>query len=137
MLAAALPFVAAPAQPATPCAPRFTPDASIEELFLPITPTRLRGAQRHRAPVDGISAVTMTLTAVTPSTPTYLTAYPSRVKRPNASSINVTAGVIRANTVTLPGGPDGMVRIYHRAGSIDVLSDMTGLGSRPPPTPPS
>lgn len=146
VLAAGL-TVTAPAHSATPSAPRATVDASDEGLFFPVAPVRLLdtrngngGAYRMGAgstitlqvagrgglPSQGLSAVTINLTAVNPSTSSYLTAYPSGVSRPTASSINVTRGVVRANTITVPVGVDGKVRIYNNAGSIDVVGDVTG-----------
>ncbi|MFC7489279.1 MULTISPECIES: hypothetical protein [unclassified Knoellia] len=75
---------------------------------------------------SGLSAVVLNLTAVTPSTTTYLTAYPSGTTRPSTSNLNVVASTNRANLVTLPVGSDGRVRIYNSAGTTHILADVVG-----------
>lgn len=75
---------------------------------------------------SGLSAVVLNLTAVTPSTTTYLTAYPSGTTRPSTSNLNVAANTNRANLVTLPVGNDGRVRIYNSTGTTHILADVVG-----------
>ena len=75
---------------------------------------------------SGLSAVVLNLTAVTPSTATYLTAYPSGTTRPTTSNLNVAANTNRANLVTLPVGSDGRVRIFNSAGTTHILADVVG-----------
>lgn len=74
----------------------------------------------------GVSAVVLNLTAVAPSTNTFLTAYPSGTTRPSTSSLNVAARLNRANMVTVPVGADGRVRIYNSTGTTHVLADVMG-----------
>ncbi|KGN39574.1 hypothetical protein [Knoellia subterranea] len=75
----------------------------------------------------GVSAVVLNLTAVGPSTNTFLTAYPSGTTRPSTSSLNVRAYTNRANLVTVPVGTDGRVRIYNSTGTTNVLADVLGF----------
>lgn len=74
----------------------------------------------------GVSAVVLNVTAVTPSTNTFLTAYPSGTTRPSTSSLNVAARTNRANLVTVPVGSDGRVRIYNSTGTTHILADVVG-----------
>ncbi|MFW5469791.1 hypothetical protein ACOCJ4_07085 [Knoellia sp. CPCC 206435] len=75
---------------------------------------------------SGVSAVVLNLTAVTPSSDTWLTAYPSGTPRPATSNVNTVAKATRANLVTVPVGTDGRVRIYNQAGTTDILADVMG-----------
>jgi hypothetical protein len=69
----------------------------------------------------------MNTTAVSPTTPTYLMLYPANAAKPaNASNLNVTAGQIIPNLVTVGLSPLGQVNIYNNSGQIDVLADVTG-----------
>ena len=74
----------------------------------------------------GVSAVVLNLTAVAPSTNTFLTAYPSGTARPATSSLNLVARANRANLVTVPVGSDGRVRVYNSTGTTHVLADVMG-----------
>ena len=73
------------------------------------------------------SAVVLNLTAVSPTSNTYLTAYPSGSTRPTVSSLNVAAKQVRANLVTVPVGTDGKIRIYNHTGSVNVVVDLMGF----------
>jgi hypothetical protein len=73
------------------------------------------------------SAAVVNLTAVAPTSTTYLTAYPSGGTRPTVSSINVAAKKVRANLVTVPLGADGKIRIYNQRGSVNVIVDVMGF----------
>ncbi|MFC7492101.1 MULTISPECIES: hypothetical protein [unclassified Knoellia] len=75
---------------------------------------------------SGVSAVVLNLTAVAPSTNTFLTVYPSGTPRPATSNLNVAARTNRANMVTIPVGSDGRVRIYNSSGTTHILADVTG-----------
>jgi hypothetical protein len=75
------------------------------------------------------TAVVMNLTAVTPSTDTYLTAWPAGQARPLASNLNVPAGDIRPNAVIMGVGSGGMVSAFNYAGSIDLVADVVGYYS--------
>lgn len=75
------------------------------------------------------AAVVLNVTGVTPRTTTDLRVYPTPragSARPTVSSVNVRAGEIRANLVTVPVGENGSVRIYTPGGSPHVLADVQG-----------
>jgi hypothetical protein len=87
-------------------------------------------------PATGVSAVAFNLTAVHGTANTYLTAYPAGEARPVVSALNVGAGQVRANLVTVPIGAGGAVSIYNRAGTVDILADLAGYyTSADSPTP--
>ena len=58
-------------------------------------------------------AVVLNVTATNATADTYITSYPSGVGRPNASSLNVTAGGATANLVLAKLGTDGAVRLFN------------------------
>ncbi len=71
-------------------------------------------------------AVVLNVTATDSSSDTYVTVYPNGVSRPNASSLNVMAGDTIANLVIAKVGSNGKVRLYNRAGAVNLLADVTG-----------
>lgn len=76
---------------------------------------------------SGAKAVTINLTVVNPTVTTYLTAFPTGVSRPNASSISVARGTVTANQVTVAvGATDRNIRIYNNSGNAHVLVDVVG-----------
>jgi hypothetical protein len=79
---------------------------------------------------SSVSAVVLNLTGITPTRGTYLTAYPAGASRPTASTLNLSAGQIRANTVTVPVSADGKVSVFNFLGSIDVAADVVGYYSK-------
>jgi alpha-tubulin suppressor-like RCC1 family protein len=72
------------------------------------------------------TAVTFNLTGVTPTTSTYVTAWPTGSARPNASNLNLVAGEITPNQVTVRLGTNRSVSIYNNAGNTHLLADLAG-----------
>lgn len=77
-------------------------------------------------PAAGVSAVVLNVTAVKPTSSTYLTVYPSGEPRPLASNLNVVAGATIPNLVIAKVGVDGNVRIFNANGRTDVVVDVAG-----------
>jgi hypothetical protein len=80
-------------------------------------------------PTSGVIAVVFNLTAIAPSEPTVLTAYPSDVSRPTASNVNLNPGTAVPNRVIVPvssTGTIGNVSIWNGAGSVNVAVDIDG-----------
>ena len=77
-------------------------------------------------------AVIANLTAVAPTATTFLTLYPANLpSRPQASDLNVNAGVVLPNLVvvqldTTGDGNDGEVYLYNSAGSVNAIIDIEG-----------
>lgn len=81
-------------------------------------------AGRAGVPATGVKAVVATVTAVSPTAAGYLTAYPSGTSEPAYASVKYASGQSVVNTVVVPLGADGSIRVM--AGSaaylkIDVL----------------
>src|ERR1019366_5482259 len=80
-------------------------------------------------PPSGVTAVVFNLTAIAPSQPTVLTAYPADVSRPEASNLNLNPGTAVPNRVIVPvssTGTVGDVSIWNGAGSVNVAVDIAG-----------
>ena len=114
--------------------------------FHPLAPTRIMdtrngtGVPRQRLGSGGVvdltvvnsngvpasaTAVTLTLTAVNPSTNTYLSAYPTGSAQ-TTSNINLDHGAVAANEVIVKVGSGGQVRFRNNAGAVDLVADLAG-----------
>jgi len=90
------------------------------------TPLSVQISGANGLPATGVAAVQVNLTAVAPSSDTYLTVYPSGSGVPNASNLNLAAGGVRANSVIARVGADGRIMVVCGQGSTDVLVDVVG-----------
>ena len=115
--------------------------------FHPVTPTRVLDTRSGTGGVTGPVAansfvsldlssvvpdaaatgttVVLNVTAVNATADTFVTVYPGGNPRPSASSLNVTAGHIRANLVTV-APRNGTLDFYNRNGSVDLVADLEG-----------
>jgi hypothetical protein len=78
-----------------------------------------------------VQAVIANMTAVTPSTSTFLEAYAAGASVPNASDLNVGAGATLPNLIvvqvsTTAGANDGAVDVLNAAGSVNAIIDIEG-----------
>jgi hypothetical protein len=71
------------------------------------------------------TAVVMTVTAITPSTASYVSVYPYGTAQ-STSSINLKAGAIAANQVIVKVGTSGYVTFKNFSGSINLAADLAG-----------
>lgn len=116
-------------------------------LFTPLTPTRIadtrigQGAPSALGP-GGIATITapgsvagadtfalaMNVTAVAPTSSTFLTVWPegAGVDRPTSSSLNPAAGQTVPNSVYAEIGPTNAFNIYNSLGNTHVLVDVVG-----------
>lgn len=74
---------------------------------------------------SGVSAVVLTLTAVSPAGPGYLSVYPSGTARPGTSALNVATGRNVANEVIVAPGADGTVTVWTST-TTQLLVDVAG-----------
>jgi hypothetical protein len=102
-----------------------TTNGAHARAFAPQEAFKLAVANRGGVPASGVAGVVLNLTAVAPTTSTYLSVYPGTT-RPAASSLNVPAQATRANLVTVPLASDGSVTIHNYAGSVHVVADVMG-----------
>ena len=72
------------------------------------------------------TAVALNVTAVTPSASTFVTVFPGGTTRPTASNLNLAAGDIRANQVTVALGAGRKVSLYNNSGSVHLVADLAG-----------
>jgi hypothetical protein len=86
----------------------------------------LKLAGTHGIPATGVRAVVLNVTAVSPSTSSFLTVYPGLTTRPVASSLNYVRGQTVPNLVTVPVGANGAVDFYNHLGTVDVAADLAG-----------
>lgn len=79
-------------------------------------------------PGSNVAAVVFNLTAIAPSSPTVLRAYPGP-SVPNASNLNINAGATLANRVIVPvvcNAGNCTVTIANNVGSVNVAVDIDG-----------
>jgi hypothetical protein len=74
----------------------------------------------------GATAIVINVTAIGPTSPSYLTLWPEGVGRPNASDLNFAAGDTVPNLVIVKLGPNGLVDFYNLTGYTDVAVDLAG-----------
>lgn len=79
------------------------------------------------APLSGVKAVMLNLTAVSPTgTGGYLTAWPSGTPRPATSNVNFPGKAVVANACLVGVGANGAVSIYSSTAGMHVIVDVQG-----------
>ncbi|MFD5323893.1 N-acetylmuramoyl-L-alanine amidase [Streptomyces sp. NPDC127092] len=91
---------------------------------------QVTGAQG--VPATGVTAVVLNVTATAPTAASFVSVYPAGTTRTSASNLNFVAGQTIPNLVIVPVGADGKVSFYNRAGSVDLIADITGYFSTDP-----
>jgi hypothetical protein len=124
--------------------------------FTPMTPLRVLDTREAIGPLGPDGVYTLDLSAKVPAAavsvmlnltgtdttgPTYVTAYPSGMTRPNASNLNLVAGETRPNLVTVALGTGRKIDLYNFRNSVNLIADLAGYyapgaGSRFTPLPP-
>ena len=103
------------------------------DLVLKVTGTSpLPGVGDTTVP-DGAGTVALNVTVVAPSAPGFLTVWPTGSARPNASSVNYSAGQIVPNGVMVKVGTGGQINLFALDGCPNVIVDVVGYfdGSTP------
>ncbi|NJP47666.1 N-acetylmuramoyl-L-alanine amidase [Actinacidiphila epipremni] len=80
---------------------------------------------RNGIPATGVTAVVLNVTAVAPSTTSFVSVYPDGTPRSSASNLNFTAGVTIPNLVVVPV-VNGKVDFWNAYGTVDLIADVTG-----------
>ena len=75
---------------------------------------------------DGAAAVALNVTVVNPSVAGYVTVYPTGAAKPNASSVNYTAGQVVPNNVQVAVGTGGQINLFASGGCPQVIVDVVG-----------
>ncbi|MEH1166272.1 hypothetical protein V6V47_12880 [Micromonospora sp. CPCC 205539] len=107
-------------------------------------PSRLGPAQTATipaGPVAGVDtwALATNVTAVLPTTSTYLTVWPAGwedVPRPTTSNLNANAGAVVSNAVQTMVGPGNMFNVFNAGGYTSVVVDVVGTFFQYPPSSP-
>ncbi|MEA2829159.1 MAG: hypothetical protein QOG43_3598, partial [Actinomycetota bacterium] len=81
---------------------------------------------RGGLPASGVTAVVLNVTATDATQGGFVTAYPAGSPRPNASSLNFTAGDTVPNLVVVPVGSGGVIYLYNRTGTVNLVADVAG-----------
>ncbi|HVS05255.1 MAG TPA: CAP domain-containing protein [Candidatus Dormibacteraeota bacterium] len=72
------------------------------------------------------TAVVLNVTAVNPSTASYLTLFPDGAAQPSTSDLNFMAGQTIPNLVVVRIGANGNLDFFNAAGTTDVIADVVG-----------
>ncbi|HVS05286.1 MAG TPA: glycosyl hydrolase family 18 protein [Candidatus Dormibacteraeota bacterium] len=89
----------------------------------------IAGAPGVPVPLNGVAAVTLNVTVVGASAPSYLTVYPAGNTQPATSNLNFQANTTVANLVDVTLGRNGAINLFNAAGSTDVVLDVSGWTS--------
>jgi hypothetical protein len=93
---------------------------------------QVRGATLNTGQVvpNDVVGVVLNIAAVNDqpgSTSTYVSVVPDPIPgQPSTSNLNVVGGVIKANSVIVPVGADGKIRLYNHAGVNHLAVDVLG-----------
>ncbi len=74
----------------------------------------------------GATAVVLNVTGIAGASATYVKVYPHGTARPQASNLNLTAGAVRPNAVTVALGSGTAVDLYNQVGNTHLLADLAG-----------
>jgi hypothetical protein len=74
----------------------------------------------------GATAATLNVTAIGPTTTSYLTDYPAGSTRPTASNLNFVKGQTVANLIVVKVSGSRQVTFDNSAGTVDVVADLAG-----------
>jgi hypothetical protein len=92
----------------------------------PGTTVEVQVTGRGGVPVNGVTAVILNATVVSPAGPGYLTIFPTGAPRPLASDLNYATGEIRPNLVVVAVGNGGKVSLFTPT-SAHVVFDVAGF----------
>ena len=92
----------------------------------PASTTNVAILGRGGLPGSGVGAVALNITAVAPTADSFITVWPTGSLKPNASNLNLVAGVTVPNMVIVPVGTAGQVSLFNATGSTHLLVDVLG-----------
>lgn len=83
---------------------------------------------RGGIPTTGVSAVLLTVTVTRPARSGYVTVYPDGAARPVVSNLNYRSKQTIANSVVVPVGANGRIRMFNGSGgTVQLLADVAGF----------
>lgn len=77
-------------------------------------------------PAQGVRAVALSVVAVTPTSPTHLTVWPTGSTPTRTSNLNAAPGSTVSNLVVVAVGPGGSVSLGNESGASHVIVDVLG-----------
>ena len=86
---------------------------------------RVYDANNGALPVGAVGAISLNVTAVSPSGPGYLSVWPADAAQPTTSVLNYAAGAVVPNAVTVRVSSNGSFSVYSPT-ATDVLVDVMG-----------
>jgi hypothetical protein len=86
----------------------------------------LQVAGRGGVPTTGVSAVAVNVAVTEPAAGGFLTAWPTGVLTPLASTLNFGTGQTVANLAVVKVGTDGKISFYNGGGGVHVIADVAG-----------
>ncbi|HYQ68714.1 hypothetical protein [Actinophytocola sp.] len=110
--------------------------------FLPRAPTRVLDTRNGAGPVgaggtidvplaDGLpltaTGVVLNITGIDATAGTFLSAWASNADRPEASTLNLSAGQTAANAAAVAFGPVRGIQLYNLAGNVHIVADLAGV----------
>jgi uncharacterized protein (DUF1501 family) len=72
------------------------------------------------------TAVVLNVTAVAPTSASFISVYPTGVERPETANLNFVAGQTVQNLVVAKLGANGNVDLFNLAGDVDIVADLNG-----------
>ncbi len=81
---------------------------------------------RGPVPITGVTAVVLNVTVTAPTSPGYLTVFPSDVTMPKASNLNFVPNETVPNLVTVRVPVGGVISFFNSGGTTHVLADVVG-----------
>ncbi len=75
------------------------------------------------------TAVVLNVTAVGATASTYVSVYPAALTPPTVSNLNVAGASPVPNLVIVPVGPGGVVDFFNKAGTVNLIADVSGYYS--------
>jgi alpha-tubulin suppressor-like RCC1 family protein len=84
---------------------------------------------RGGVPASGVTTVVLNVTVTNPTTPGYVSVWPSGIARPFTSNLNFTAGQTIPNLVMAKVGSNGKVSLFNSNGNTDIIADVVGYFS--------
>ncbi|WP_236557554.1 hypothetical protein [Arthrobacter sp. 9AX] len=101
-------------------------DTRSSKAVSPDSTTTFQVAGANGLPAS-VSAVVLNLTVAEAQSFGFVSAYPTGMDRPNASTVNFSAGQIIPNSATVPVGADGTVTLFNRSsGNTHLVVDVSG-----------
>ena len=79
-------------------------------------------------PADA-TAVVLNVTAVGATASTFISVYPAALTPPKVSNLNVSSSAPVPNLTVVPVGPGGVVDFYNKAGTVNLIADVSGYFS--------